>query len=507
MKKTIVALVSFVFSLSLAAQGVPTSSYSAEEACIAETPREKLFDQSASAVGPQEAFEFSIRRVGEVYSMPAIIWLKDEVAYGDHSNIAFLLDNGELFELESLYEGYSGQAFLKGNYFDTCFALPEDIVQKLREHKVTAMRINYEGGFFDAEISPAKQDAVSRMIRSLDAKSVKAEIPASYVTLAHDKSDFFHPDLSVSLGSTGLGLDVAAPFGRYLQLRTGVTWMPSITRHLTYTIDMGDYGISEEETDEPTLFDKATDLFKEVTGYELSNTVGMTARTNFLNYHLLLDVFPFADGRFHVTTGFYLGNSRIARVTSDAESAPLFLALGAYNNLLCNVVDGNPLATVGNLSVYLPKELEDKLWYHADDVARAKTPGYDDLLPSEQDELMKYYGRLSAHIGNRVSDGQPYYMVPDEKGMIRMDVLVNRFKPYLGVGYGGSLSKRNDTYRLSFDCGAMFWGGSPRVIMHDGTDIVNDVTGVDGKIGEYCDFARRFQMFPVINLRLSRRLF
>lgn len=506
-----VFIVSLLFaSASVYAQETSYDDYDAKPlVSIVESIHEKLFNLSPSTLGPQVAFEFSIRRVDGEYSMPAIIWLKDDVRYGERSNIALLLDNGDLFELHSAYVGKNGRSLLKGNYFDTCFPLPAEVVEKLLVHPVTAMRINYEGGFFDADIEPGRQYVIRNLIQSLNQCEAKDEVPALHRTLAHKKNDFLHPDLSLSVGTTGLGLDVALPLGDYLQVRTGLNWMPSITHHMSYTVDMDEYGVASDgaEADEPTTYEQAVSLFKEVTGYELSSTVGMTARSKFVNYHLLLDIFPFADGRFHVTTGFYYGNSRIAQVTSNAESAPTFLALGMYNNILNNIIDGNPLATVGNMGVYLPKELEDKLWYHADDVARAKCPGYDDLTPDEQDAMMKYYGRLSAHIGDRVTDGQPYLMVPDEKGMIKMDVMVNRFKPYLGIGYGGSLSKRSDTYRWSVDGGTMFWGGSPSVIMHDGTDLIHDINHVDGRIGDYCNVVNRFKVFPAITFRLSRRLF
>ena len=53
----------------------------------------------------------------------------------------------------------------------------------------------------------------------------------------------------------------------------------------------------------------------------------------------------------------------------------------------------------------------------------------------------------------------------------------------------------------------MFWGGTPKVVTHDGTDLVNDVDNVRGKVGDYVEIIKKFKVFPVLNLRITRRLF
>ncbi len=57
-------------------------------------------------------------------------------------------------------------------------------------------------------------------------------------------------------------------------------------------------------------------------------------------------------------------------------------------------------------------------------------------------------------------------------------IKVNNFRPYLGFGYGGKLSNRSDRNWISFDCGAMFVGGTPRIITHDGVDLAKDVKNI-----------------------------
>ena len=97
--------------------------------------------------------------------------------------------------------------------------------------------------------------------------------------------------------------------------------------------------------------------------------------------------------------------------------------------------------------------------------------------------------------------------MPDENSMVKAWAYANRIKPYVGFGYGGRLLKKDDSWHVSFDCGAMFWGGVPKVVTHDGTDLVNDVRNIPGKVGDYVDIIKNFHVFPVLNLRLTKRLF
>ena len=115
------------------------------------------------------------------------------------------------------------------------------------------------------------------------------------------------------------------------------------------------------------------------------------------------------------------------------------------------------------------------------------------------------YGRMGVHIAN-YKDGVPYRLEPDENNMVKVAVRTNRFRPYLGFGYGGPLSKKDDTYSLSFDCGVMFWGGTPKIVTHDGTNL-SDLDNVRGKVGDYVRLIKAFPVYPVVSISLTRRLF
>jgi hypothetical protein len=53
----------------------------------------------------------------------------------------------------------------------------------------------------------------------------------------------------------------------------------------------------------------------------------------------------------------------------------------------------------------------------------------------------------------------------------------------------------------------MFWGGTPRIYTHDGTDLSKDVENIEGKVGTYVDLLKAFKVFPVLNVRITKTIF
>lgn len=509
MKKSLfVALLSLVVISASAQTARTVGSDPLTGEPVRETTKEKLYDDNAYDIGLINAFEIAVRRIGDHYVMPATIWLRKEVSFSDLSNVALLLENGDLFELQTLYQGGTGWAMARGHYFDTCFDIPNYLVEKLRTLNVTDMRVNYVGGFYDSEIAPEHQSAIRRMINALDTPAFVIK-PSLYNTLTHDDTDFLHLDLGLNLGTTGIGLEVAAPVTDYFQLRAGFSFVPSVRFPMTYTVPLGNLdkpGVDEEGNPTPSTYEKATTLFHDLTGSTISNTAKMDVTGKFFNANLLVDAFPLADRAFHVTLGFYLGNGTIAHAVNASEMAPTLVALGMCNQLFSNVINEEPLVSVGDFAIWLGRDQEDRIWDYATNKTLQYVESLDGLSFEEQQALLLYYGKISAHLGERLADGKPYFLLPAEDGTVSMDVKVNRFKPYLGVGYGGKLIKNCDDYRWSVDAGMMFWGGAPRVIMHDGTDLIRDVA-CTGRIGDYCSMVRKFPVFPVLNFTISKRIF
>lgn len=313
---------------------------------------------------------------------------------------------------------------------------------------------------------------------------------------------FKHLDLSVTMGTTGVGLDLAVPLSNVVQLRTGFTYMPRWNATMDFDIRIGDGTLTLEE--EMSRFSKLSGMLAELTGTEVDNEIDMVGTPTFDNFKLLVDVFPFRNKHWHFTGGFYLGPSRVAKAINAVYDATALVSVSFYNSLYDKVYasylsDGDvPYMTISGTSLYANYDLVQKL---------------------------ENYGKMGVHVGE-YKDGTPFRVVPGDNNTVSAKVEVNSFRPYLGFGYGGRLAKGNDDYYVSFDCGVMFWGGTPKIITYNyeetgeydpdtylpiyerkEVDLAKDVTNIRGKVGRYVDILKAFKAYPVLSVRFTRRLF
>lgn len=308
-----------------------------------------------------------------------------------------------------------------------------------------------------------------------------------------DYSEFFsHFDIAATVGTTGLGIDVATTLGEYAQLRAGFSYMPRFEMNSTFRVQVGDS--LDKKWDKngnrlPTKFDKLAGYLKAVVGYDVDDEIDMTCKPTYYNAKLLVDFYPFPIKNWYITAGFYFGPSEIAKAYNTTKEMTTLLSVSMWNMFYDKAASVVPEPIYGDF--YLDPAIEQKLLangrmgFHAGDYTHEGVDAF----------------------GNKYQKGDPYMMVPDDKsGMVEAVIKVNRFKPYVGFGYGGAITKDKLT-RLSVDAGVMFWGGTPAMITHDGTNLTHDVENVKGKLGRYVDTAKLFQVFPVIELRLSRRIF
>ena len=256
-----------------------------------------------------------------------------------------------------------------------------------------------------------------------------------------------------------------------------------------------------------------------MTGYSVDNQITMQGKPTMWNWKVLVDVYPFKENKhWHVTAGFYLGPGHIAEAENIMADMPSLMAVGIYNNMYDKVA-ASPVIND-----------PDYFWDHnaaeiLNDISLLKALGWsspesleqfgfdpDDNPVKNLYERIYNYGKMSIHMGDYVErdangNVRPYRMKPDGNSMVSARIRVNRFKPYLGFGYGGRLLKNNDDYKVSFDCGLLFWGGKPSIITHEGVDLAKDVENIGGKVGRYVDFFGKFTVYPVLNLRISKRIF
>jgi len=320
----------------------------------------------------------------------------------------------------------------------------------------------------------------------ISAQDNNAEI--GLYTIDQQNNGFLnHLDASITVGSTGLGFDFAMPVGNRIQLRTGAAFFPHVKLKMTYGLEMtGDNTTSEGITS----FEKAAKVLKEATGREVEPEVSMWAMPNYYNFKFLVDFFPFNNRKWHITAGFYIGNENFSRAYNQTEDMSNLLSVNLYNHIIDKLKTNEDIFVWDGEAISIPNSL----------VQSALAHGYIGVpFGTLKNDVMKD-GKV---IYNK---GDTYYVMPNDENMIRTEGYINKFKPYIGFGYGGHLFKGSDTM-VSFDAGMMLWGGSPRLVTHDGVDLVHDLPKLKGSVGRTVDFVKAFKVFPVVNLRLTQRIF
>lgn len=322
-----------------------------------------------------------------------------------------------------------------------------------------------------------------------------------------DNNMLNHLSVGVIAGTTGVGVDFSMPVGNYVQLRTGFETMPRLSVNVNFPVQGM---VKEDGVWQSTSLNTMTNLMTSFTGYEAKDNVDMTCRPIYYNFKFLVDVYPFKNKKWHLTAGFYYGNSKIGEAFNRTEDMPTLFAVGMYNNIYSKVVDDpyyfydNPLYS----DIYLAPDMIEKLNSAFESYGRLGVYvgdySHDIQKKDENGELM------FDEAGNPILEhekGDPYLMEPDKNSMVKAHVKVNRFKPYIGFGYGSDWRNSSNGWGVSFDAGLMFWGGEPSVVTWDGTDLVNDLDNVRGKVGTYVDIIKTFKVFPVINVRFTKRIF
>ena len=244
---------------------------------------------------------------------------------------------------------------------------------------------------------------------------------------------FQHLDASVTLGTSGIGIDVASPVTEWAQLRLGYEFMPHFTKNMRFEMTINGKparSYDEDGNRQETYFDKLKEFLYDFTGLDVEDHADMTG------------------SKFTDMSGVYV------------------------------------------------------------------------KLPQEAAEKLKSFGRVGFAVGTFSHDvtdsygvnhskGDLYIVEPDENSMIRVNAKSNSIKPYIGFGYGGRLLKKRDDWKVSFDCGAMFWGGTPDLyVVHDGINLTKDVEDyLNPQVDSYISLLKVFKVYPVPNFRLTKRIF
>lgn len=200
-----------------------------------------------------------------------------------------------------------------------------------------------------------------------------------------------------------------------------------------------------------------TSVHPNLTQYNVSTTsvqtlgldnIPIQGKLNMVNGKFLVNFYPFSITSFHLTVGAYFGKGEIVEVY--------------------NTVDGQ-LSVVNDANAAIRQANQD----------------YPDLNQQE--------------IGLALGD---YLLQPDANGNARATLNTNGFKPYVGIGIGRAVPKKRVNFK--FDMGVMFWG-TPDVVDHNGVSLSKQ--NWDGKDGGAFRVISKFKVYPVLNFRVSGRIF
>ena len=315
---------------------------------------------------------------------------------------------------------------------------------------------------------------------------------------------FHHLDLGVTMGTPGIGIEASMPVYENVCLRTGFSYTPRFEVPMTFGIQVGD-----DPATSASKFTKMASVLQDLTGNPVDDHVEMIGKAKMWNWNLLLDVYPLKNNKhWRVTAGFFLGPSTVAEAFNKTESMASLVAVSIYNNMYDKLhgKTRRELASVKLIDLSVLGDQYKDIYFDIDMLVMLQQ-GFDAA------------GRMGIHLGTYVRDivdeagnvihkkGDPYVMTPDEDHMVKANMKVNAFKPYIGVGYEGRLVKGNDRLKVGVDAGIMLWGGKPSLLTHDGTDLINDVEGVTGKVGDYVDVMSKLSVFPVANVKFSYTIF
>lgn len=131
----------------------------------------------------------------------------------------------------------------------------------------------------------------------------------AFAQLDEDEFEFFnHVSAGVSLGTDGIGIEVAAPLTYNFAVRAGYVFMPKF-KYKEKDVNIG----------KDAAF---------INGETQDQLIDIEGKLNMGDFKLLFDYYPFRTSSFHVTAGAYIGKGKVV----EAYNATPFLKQSAWGN-------------------------------------------------------------------------------------------------------------------------------------------------------------------------------
>lgn len=332
-----------------------------------------------------------------------------------------------------------------------------------------------------------------------------------------------HVDLSASVGTDGIGFDIGMPVNDYLQVRMGASFMPHIKRNIAFETVIGDTDptltVEENIAQSTARFDALTCMMSSFAGNGIERYVNAYSEPTFNNFKLMVDILPFKNNKhWHFTAGFYLGSARISKVYNKAADMTTLLGITVYNRMYQDVLSEDPLLEYNGNYIYMPENFAERILEYGEMGILIGEYSHD--IYANEDILWDYtaFDPITGDVLHEKGDiryakgelihkkGDEYRITPNEDNMLKASTKTNNFRPYLSVGYSTSITKDNRT-AIAINAGMLLWGGTPEITMHDGTNVLKDLQNLRGKFADYADSMSKLKVYPIINIKVTRRLF
>lgn len=261
-----------------------------------------------------------------------------------------------------------------------------------------------------------------------------------------DKQLFNHIGAGLSVGSDGIGINLATTITPYVQARMGVGFIPKIQVNnidVDMNIDQSNVQTANEFIDKYNTLG----LGQSINHIDPPKELSMSAKLNMTDFKLLFDIYPSKTSPWRLTVGFYAGKSQLLEAwTTNCQDE--LQAITEYNTAL----EANP-------------SLAEQF----------------DLTP------------LGAKLGD--------YLIKPDGQEARAYLKVNGFKPYIGIGSGRAISN-NHRFSFAWDLGCQFWGTPTIYVQDTPIDKDSDINGDGGIIKTIS----KITVYPTFSFRINGRI-
>lgn len=302
---------------------------------------------------------------------------------------------------------------------------------------------------------------------------------------------FRHLDVGATVGTTGIGIDLATHMGKYLDLRVGFTFVPPI--HVGGSYSMTTNSDMKNPDGTPMSEEQKKDRIQRLCGYlgdlvqskDVDEYIRMDQQIYSYQGKILLDIYPFRKRNWHFTVGCFIGNKRMGEAVNSRAEAPTMMGINLYNKMYDQIQELDPYE-------YPSISLGD----------------YSFEMDPQQGKLVKEkfnsYGRVAVHMGD-FPDGTPHYVTPNANGVLKADLYAPIAKPYVGFGYNAYLG-RDKRWNVGFDAGILVLGKTPCVRTEDGVCLVHDVVNIKGDVGKYISVMSKMPVYPLVEFKTSYKI-